>query len=160
MIPLHPKLETAGIDLAAWKISLSNWNMLFIISPRPHMRIKQPLVANITFPTGSSKKNPPTGFGSPSLFLGGTYYHVLVDWFVFTSHGAILTTSNHRTKIGDQFLYQFGFGRTIPSPEGWIYAWMIEIDGQYNKKNRIHGTLLIPILGEIYPGDPFHMGFI
>jgi len=30
------------------------------------------LVGNITTPTGSIKKNPPTGFGSPSLFLG--YY--------------------------------------------------------------------------------------
>jgi len=99
------------------------------------------LVANITFPTGSVRKNPPTGFGSPSLFLGGTYYHTRIDWFVFTSHGAILTASDHRTKIGDQFLYQFGFGRNVPSPKGWIYAWMLEIDGQYNKKNRIHGKL-------------------
>ena len=88
------------------------------------------IVGNITFPTGSIKKNPPTGFGSPSLFLGGTYYHVLVDWFLFTSHGAVLTTSENGTKFGDQFLYQFGLGRNIPSPSGWIYAWMVEIDGQ------------------------------
>lgn len=99
------------------------------------------IVANITAPTGSIKKKPPTGFGSPSFFLGATYYHVLVDYFVFTAPGAILTTSEHRTKIGDQFLYQFGFGRNIPSPEGWIYAWMLEIDGQYNKKNRINGRI-------------------
>jgi len=98
-------------------------------------------VTNITVPTGSVKKNPPTGFGSPSLFLGGTYYHVLVDWFVFTSQGAVLTCSDHGTKFGDQFLYQFGLGRNIPSPEGWIYAWMVEIDGQYNKKNRIDGVI-------------------
>lgn len=99
------------------------------------------VVANITFPTGSTKKNPPTGFGSPSVFLGATYYRTFVDWFLFTSHGGVLTTSNHGTKIGDQFLYQFGLGRNIPSPEGWIYAWMVEIDGEYNKKNRMHGRL-------------------
>lgn len=99
------------------------------------------LVGNITVPTGSIKKNPSTGFGSPSLFLGGTYCRMMVDWFVLTSHGATLTTSDHKTKIGDQFLYQFGFGRNIPSPPGWIYAWMVEIDGQYNKKNRIHGKI-------------------
>lgn len=98
-------------------------------------------VGNITVPTGSVKKNPPTGFGSPSFFLGGTYTRMMIKWFVFTAHGAILTTSDHRTKIGDQFLYQFGFGRNIPSPPGWIYAWMVEIDGQYNKKNRIHGHI-------------------
>lgn len=99
------------------------------------------LVANITFPTGSVKKNPPTGFGAPSFFLGATFYHMLVDWFAFTSHGAILTTSDHRTKIGNQFLYQFGIGRNIPSPEGWIYAWMLELDGQYFQKNRIRGYI-------------------
>lgn len=97
------------------------------------------LVGNITFPTGSTKKNPNTGFGSPSFFLGATYCHTLIEWVVFTSHGAILTTSDHGTKFGDQFLYQFGFGRTLPSPEGWIFASMLEVDGQYNKKNRIHG---------------------
>ncbi len=99
------------------------------------------VVTNITCPTGSSKKNPPTGFGSPSLFLGATYYHVRVNWFLFTSHGAILTSAENGTKFGDQFLYQFGLGRNIPSPEGWIYAWMVEIDGEYNKKNRINRSI-------------------
>lgn len=99
------------------------------------------VVANITAPTGSIKKNPPTGFGSPSFFIGGTYYRTWVDWFVFAAPGAILTTSDHRNKFGDQFLYQCGFGRNIPSPAGWIFAWMIEVDGQYNKRNRIRGVL-------------------
>lgn len=99
------------------------------------------IVANITAPTGSSKRNPPTGFGAPSLFLGATYYHVRVDWFVFVAPGAVMIASEHRTKFGDQFLYQFGVGRNIPSPEGTIYAWMVEVDGQYNKKNRMHGKL-------------------
>lgn len=99
------------------------------------------LVANITAPTGSARKNPPTGLGSPSLFLGGTYYRVWVDWFVFTSDGAILTTSENRTKFGDQFLYQFGLGRNILSSPDMIYAWMVEVDGQYSKKNRISGQI-------------------
>lgn len=99
------------------------------------------VVANITVPTGSINKNPPTGFGAPSIFLGATYYHMLSDWFVFTAPGAVLTFSEHGTKFGDQFLYQFGIGRNIPSPKDWIYAWMVEVDGQYNKRNRINGAL-------------------
>lgn len=99
------------------------------------------IVANITAPTGSVKKNPPTGFGSPSFFIGGTYYRTFVDWFFFTSQGAILTTSRHGTQFGEQFLYQWGFGRSFFTPPGWIYAWMIELDGQYNRKNRIHGVI-------------------
>lgn len=99
------------------------------------------IVGNITVPTGSSKKNPPTGFGAPSLFLGGTFNHIMIDWFFYTSHGAVLTASDHGTKFGDQFLYQFCIGKNFPSPCGWIYAWMVEADGQYNKKNRIHGDI-------------------
>lgn len=99
------------------------------------------IVTNVTVPTGSTKKDPNTGFGAPSIFIGATYNHMRVDWFVFTAPGAILTMSNHGTKIGDQFLYQLGFGRNIPSPRGWIYAWILEFDGQYFRKNRIHGKI-------------------
>lgn len=97
------------------------------------------ILANITVPTGSARKQPPTGFGSPSCFLGTTYVHMLVDWLAFLGEGAILTTTDRGTRIGNQFLYQCGFGRNIPSPEGWIYAWMCEIDGLYSQKNRIRG---------------------
>ena len=99
------------------------------------------IVGNVTVPTGSTKKRPATGFGAPSFFIGATFYHVMVDWFMFTSDGAILTTSDHGTKIGDQFLYQCGLGRNIPSPQGWVYAWMLEVDGQYSKKNRFRGDI-------------------
>lgn len=93
------------------------------------------LVGNVTAPTGSINVNPPTGFGGPSLFLGMTFMRTWVHWFAFTAQGAVLTTSNLGFKPGEQFLYQFGFGRNFPSPEDHIYAWMIEVDGQYNKKS-------------------------
>lgn len=94
------------------------------------------VVFNISGPTGSINKAPNTGFGSPSFFIGGTYYHTTVDWVLFTSHGAILTTPKKRTKIGNLYLYQWGLSRNIPSPKGWIYAGMLELDGQYAEKNR------------------------
>lgn len=97
------------------------------------------LVANVTFPTGSSSKDPPTGFGSSSFFIGATFNHMMIDWFFFVSPGGILTTSKHGTKFGDQFLYEFGLGRNIPSPKGWIFAWMLEFDGAYAWKDKYHG---------------------
>lgn len=99
------------------------------------------LVGNISFPTGSSKKNPHTGFGAAGFFLGATYSRSTIDWFVFAAPGALLTATERRTKFGDQFYYQFGFGKNIPSPPEWIYAWIIEIDGQYNRKDRIKGKI-------------------
>jgi len=99
------------------------------------------IVANVAFPTGSSTKIPATGFGSYSYFLGATFNHMEINWFVFTSPGFEFTTSHHGTKFGYQLLYQFGFGRYIPSPCGWIFAWMVEFDGQYTWKNRIKGAI-------------------
>ena len=98
------------------------------------------LVASIAFPTGSISKQPPTGFGSTSFFIGTTYSYMKPDWFFFTSPGAVLMTSRHGTKAGNEFFYQGGLGRNIPSPDGWIFAWMIELDGTYTWKNRIKGT--------------------
>lgn len=97
------------------------------------------IVANMTFPTGVVQKNPPTGFGAPTFFIGGTYYRTTVDWVLFTAQGAILPTSHRGTRFGNQLLYQFGIARNVPSPKGYIYCWMIELDGQYYAKNRIKG---------------------
>ena len=99
------------------------------------------LVANVTFPTGSSSKIPPTGFGSNSFFIGATFNHMAIDWFFFTSPGVLLTTLKHGTQFGNQFLYQLGFGRNIPSLSGWIFAWMVEFDGLYSWKNKIKGNI-------------------
>ncbi len=97
------------------------------------------LVANMTFPTGSSSKNPPTGFGAPSYFIGATYNYTATYWFTFTSYGIVFPTKHHKTKFGNQYLYQCGVGRNIPSPKSWIFAWMAEIDGNYATKNIVNG---------------------
>lgn len=100
------------------------------------------LVANATFPTGSMRKQPPTGFGSSSFFLGATFNRMYTDWFGFTSHGVVLTTSDGSTKFGNEFLYQAGFGRNILYIDSeLIFAWMIEADGQYTEKNKINGII-------------------
>lgn len=100
------------------------------------------ILFNVTFPTGSSHVIPPTGYGAPSCFIGTTYNHTAVDWFYFGSLGSILTSATkHATKLGSQLLYECGFGKNIPSPKGWIYAWMVEFDGFYSKRNRIRGTI-------------------
>ena len=99
------------------------------------------VAGNITLPTGSSGKNPPTGFGSTSYLLGTTFNRTYVEWFSFGFLGALLTTTHDATKYGDQYFYQYGLGRNIYSvPDKLITAWMIEIDGQYSDINKIHGS--------------------
>lgn len=107
------------------------------------------VVTHFTTPTGSARKNPPTGFGSPSFFIGGTYYHFRVNWFAFVASGAMLTTSHRGTQISNQYLYQGGIGRNIPSPKGWIYAGLLELDGQYAGKNQFEYLLDVDSGGNI-----------
>lgn len=99
------------------------------------------IVTNIAFPTGSSLKVPPTGFGTVSIFLGLTYNRTAIDWFYFTSYGATVCGEKNRTKIGNEYLYQCGFGRNIFNLPGWIFAWMVEVNGIYAERNKIRGVI-------------------
>ena len=98
-------------------------------------------VASITIPTGSAKKNPNTGIGSNSFFFGGVFSRMGINWFYFTSYGGIFTASSHKTKYGNQFLYQYGVGRRIVNIAEWLFDWMVEFDGTYSCRNRILGEI-------------------
>lgn len=99
------------------------------------------VVGAIQFPTGSSIKNPPTGNGSCSYFLGTTFAYLTPNWYAFASPGALITTTRHGTKFGNSYLYQWGFARYIGplSPPGWVFDLMVEFDGQYVERDRIDG---------------------
>lgn len=99
------------------------------------------IVGNVTLPTGSIKKSPSTGLGANSFFIGGTYSRMGMDWFGFISSGAIFMASSHRTQFGNQYLYQLGFGRRIFSTNEWLFDWMIEFDGTYCWKDKMHGKI-------------------
>lgn len=99
------------------------------------------IIANFILPTGSSKKQPPTGFGSPSFMLGTGYARTYVDWFGYTFQGTIQTTSHDGTKLGNEYLYQFGLGRNVLTiPSKLIFALQVEVDGEYTEKDRINGV--------------------
>jgi hypothetical protein len=99
------------------------------------------LVANVTIPTGSPDKDPPTGFGSNSFFFGGTFSRMHIDWFYFTSYGGIWSGSSHKTKFGDHYLYQAGLGRRIFNTSEWLFAALIEMAGLYSFRDKIHGVI-------------------
>ncbi|OJW47197.1 MAG: hypothetical protein BGO67_03720 [Alphaproteobacteria bacterium 41-28] len=100
------------------------------------------VVGSVSVPSGSTKKQPATGLGSPSFFLGATFNRTYTDWLFFTSHGVVLTTSTDKTKFGNEFLYQAGLGRNILTIDSeWIFAWGIEADGQYTEKSKIKGIV-------------------
>jgi hypothetical protein len=99
------------------------------------------LVASLYLPTGSQFKNPPTGHGQPSIFLGTTLCHLAIDWYFFTSAGATLVAAKNNNKFGNQFLYQAGMGRNIGTLPGWIFTWILEFNGIYNQGNNVNGLI-------------------
>ncbi len=97
-------------------------------------------VTSVILPTGDAMKDPPTGAGAPSLFLGGTFNRTYPYWFAYTSHGVLLRTTHNNTRFGNNFLYQFGLGRNLFDIDSrWIVALQAELDGQYAKRNVISG---------------------
>lgn len=99
------------------------------------------IVVNVTLPTGSSRKTPPTGLGVNSFFLGGTWSRMEIDWFYFVSPAGIITASSHHVEPGGEFLYQGGIGRRIWNDKEWLFDWMVEFDGTYVWRDRVHGVL-------------------
>lgn len=139
--PFTPCLRNGKEHSSGWEDCFIQGEYAFYNSSTFAYSDQASLVATFLFPTGSSRKKPSTGFGAPSFFLGAVYHHSTVDWFMSIGVGGTLTGSDHGTKLGDKFLYECSIGRNIPSPEGWIYACVVEMDGEYSKKNRMHGVL-------------------
>ena len=90
------------------------------------------IVANVSFPTGSKDKDPPTGAGGMGYFLGMTYDHMARLWYFFTSCGVRVFSSS----LGNRYLYQFGLGRNMLATRGWIFNWLVEFDGTFSEHTK------------------------
>ena len=98
------------------------------------------IVGGVVLPTGSSDKNPPTGFGAAAFLLGTTFSRTYINWYLFTSEGMLLTTANNKIRFGNQFYYQAGIGRNIlAKTDKYLFMWLLEADGTYFQKNSAYG---------------------
>lgn len=99
------------------------------------------LVTSLLLPSGSAKKNPNTGNGLTSFFLGGTFSYTTQWWAIWFQPGGLLTTKHHCTKFGNTFLYQFGIEKCFAARNGWIIAGMVEGLGIYSVRDKIQGLI-------------------
>lgn len=93
------------------------------------------IIANVTFPTGSGLKFPPTGFQACSFLIGSAYDYLGVEWSFFGATAFVFPLKEDGVRFGNQYIYQLGFARNICSPPGWIYAWVMEFTGLYAWRN-------------------------
>jgi hypothetical protein len=94
------------------------------------------LVTAVYLPTGDELKEPATGFGSPSFFLGIVADRLSTEWYCYNSYGVLFTTkSEHDIKSGNQFFYEGGLGKNIAyAPDRWTLLWLLEFSGLYVQK--------------------------
>lgn len=100
------------------------------------------IVAYSAFPTGSAQKNPPTGYGAMSYFLGTTYSRAYIDWIFFTSYGVVWPAKKDGIQFGNNYLYQFGIAKNICSIKSeLILDWMLELDGTFYERNKVNNMI-------------------
>ena len=112
------------------------------------------IVGGISFPTGSTEKLPATGIDGAGFFLGTVASHLAHEWYVFASPGTLFTTSRHGTKSGNQFLYQWGFGKNLAyKKDCFVLSWIVEFDGVYTQRTK-KCSVITPNTG----GNIFYIG--
>jgi hypothetical protein len=141
-LPFSPRNKVRDHSSAGIEDIILQFEYAYYTCNTRRYRDQATIVANITYPSGDPDKRPPTGFGSPSFFIGGTFSHLDRWWYGFFSTGAIFPTENHGTKFGNDYLYQCGYERVIRAiKDRMIFAATVEFDGTYSKKNRIRGLI-------------------
>ncbi|HRE31498.1 MAG TPA: hypothetical protein PLD88_05925 [Candidatus Berkiella sp.] len=69
-----------------------------------------------------------------ALLAGATFTCTYIDWLYFTFFGIELMTQHNNVKVSDQF----GIGKNILNIQSdWIFAWVLEFDGQFNQRNQV-----------------------
>lgn len=130
--PLYKWIQDLNIEF--------EWALYDHVEPTFETQIT--IVTNMTLPTGSAFSYPAQGLGVPGFFLGLTAGYMDINWFYFASPGFLFSPANKGNKIGDSFLYQCGLGRNIAYVrDKWIFSWLFEFDGLYQRKSRVNGCL-------------------
>tara|TARA_Y100000588_G_C14116932_1_gene865585 strand:- start:559 stop:1164 length:606 start_codon:yes stop_codon:yes gene_type:complete len=90
------------------------------------------LVGRTTVPTGSIKKVPATGLGTPSAFGGVTLSYIGQAWYGFADGGYQYNFANKSIQPGHRTFYDAGIGRHLIDIANLGYLFfLIEVNGQH-----------------------------
>lgn len=102
------------------------------------------MLAALYLPTGSPSKNPPTGVGAPSFFIGATASYMSIAWYLYAALSGIITTSNGEQQFGNTLFYQAGIGRNIiGNADGWIVTPILELSGTQHGQDMVGQAVTI-----------------
>lgn len=107
------------------------------------------IVGDITFPTGSPTRQPTLTNKTVSFFLGATASYVDTYWYTFASQGVVLIPPHNKTKMGSQFLYEFGLGHNLGNNDNLIILALLELNGIYSNTDEHLGRTHFSSKGNI-----------
>lgn len=98
------------------------------------------IVGALSFPVGSNNSTPPTGFGSPTFFIGTTFNRMYENWYGYLAPGITWIAPTEGKHLGEIYHYDIGVGRALASQSNiyGVYG-LLELDGIYTVKDRIAG---------------------
>ena len=154
-IPVAAQLKAFGAQSSGIEDMWLQGEFAFYNRDRRRSVVQATLVTTLFFPTGSSKKNPPTGLGNPSVFLGVTCSYMSVDWNAFIAPGGYFSKDTSGRGDGNKFFYQAGFGRNIAyRSKSWLLMAMFEMYGMV--KSGMDGAK--SIRGPSFDDNAFYLG--
>lgn len=114
----------------------------FYTSGDTHYQDQATFVGGLSLPTEpSGREGISRGYGAPTYFVGTTYTRTYVDWQMFVSPGAQITTASNHARLGSQYLYEAGIGHSILYTSGQSLLFgLLEMDGQYTDKDQVFGV--------------------
>lgn len=153
-MPFAPKLRLGCNQSSGIEDMLIQLEYAFYVDAQDTYGVQATAVGILGLPTGSPRKNPITGYGSPYFILGTTVSYLSEKWYFYASPFLSLTTKKDNTKFGNRVLYQAGIGRNLGNPLGGILTPMIETAGFYTQKSKINGVVDPKSSGNVYFAGP------
>lgn len=99
------------------------------------------VLGSLFLPNGDSIKDPPIGFGSPSVFGGLTFAYFSHDWYLYSADFVHLTTNRNCTKFGNEFFYTAGIGKNFDFAPGLLVSVLLEFLGVFSQRDTICGRI-------------------
>jgi hypothetical protein len=132
-VPVAARFQDAGQISSGIQDIFLQGEWAFFNHDKPDHAEQATLVGALYFPTGSDKKNPPTGSSSYSGFIGATFSHMSRDWYAFVSPGFLKASVHRGVPSGNKIFYQAGIGKNLwYRPNKYILTLIAEFNGEYS----------------------------
>ena len=130
-VPNFPSIQTEAGSSSGIGDILVQTEYTFLNIARDDYSIEATVLNALSFPTGSTQKTPPTGFGEVTVLVGSTLSYTSICWYSFVSTQAIFRTEKEDRLFKNTYFYDLGIGHNLGNPSHSIVGALLELNGIY-----------------------------